>query len=80
MAAKGSPLYRGTTHGIYVPKERQEEYRLALRKVQRRRPGKSTSDLMIDVLVEAAARYQDIPGLDDLPLEEYLAAPATAAV
>jgi hypothetical protein len=69
MAGKGSVLGKGTSHGIYVPPERQEAFRRALRKIQRRRPGHSNSDIFIDSVIAEVNRYQDIPGLDDLPLD-----------
>lgn len=69
----------GTAHGFYVRADQQEVFRYALRKLQRRRPGKSASELAVDCIIEAAARYQDIPGLDDLQEGQEYQEPAAAA-
>lgn len=73
VAEKEQP--NGTTHGLYIPRDRKEEYMRAVRKLQRRRPGQSASTILIDCLVAEANRYADIPGLDDPPV----AAPAASA-
>lgn len=63
---------------VVVPESRREEYGIALRRIQARRPGVPVTQILIDALVEASRRLPPVSPEEIAFLNGEAPAPAPA--